>query len=189
MTIPFYAHSRVAALLAATARLLTGCSTLVTPAPVPMIQENVQSPLQGITVGIVSAEQGAGEQEILTDGGAKTGLRCSRTAWTRILVEAMARELSRRGARVKSTAPLVLRVALPEIHAATPGDFYQVRVKAAIASSQGWLRQYEGIGGMKASQAPDIADEADTIAGHALAAAVKAMLDDPEFLTQMTTGQ
>ncbi len=114
-----------------------------------------------------------------------SGLRGDRQAWSGKLVETLARELARRGARVSSTASITLSVALPEITFVQTRELYQIKVKVAVSSSIVWSTDYEGIAGVSVNSVWTIAGATDQLAGRALAEAVKAMLEDSEFLKQL----
>jgi uncharacterized lipoprotein YajG len=176
---------RTIAALVAGAALLAGCSVTVTPKNVPLIKETEAVSLSGVSVIVTNAEKDAAEHAILTDRAAGSGLRANRRAWSGKLVETLARELARRGARVSSTAPLTLGVSLPEITFVKTGELYQLRVKVVISSTTGWSKNYEGIAGLSASSVWSISDETDQLAGRALAGAVKDALGDAEFLAQL----
>jgi hypothetical protein len=169
--------------------LLGGCSIAVLPHTVPSPPGAREASLSGVSLAIANAEKDASERSIPTDTGGASGLKGNREAWSRKLVEALARELAMRGARVSSTAPLTLSVALPEIAAVQTGESFRITVKAAVLSSTGWSKNYEGIGGPGTARAWSISAEADKLAGQALAAAVKAMLDDTEFLAQLSAAK
>jgi uncharacterized lipoprotein YajG len=179
------AKRRTIAALVAGAVLLAGCSVTVTPKNVPLIKEAEAASLSGASVIVTNAEKDAAVHGILTDKASSSGLRANRRAWSGKLVETLARELAKRGARVSSTAPLALSVSLPEITFVKTRELYQLRVKVVISSTTGWSKNYEGIAGLSASSVWSVSDEADQLAGRALAGAVKDALGDPEFLTQL----
>lgn len=165
--------------------LLPSCSVPVIPKNVPLVKEAEEVSLSGVSVIVTNAEKDAVEHDILTDKGEDSGLRGNRQAWSGKLAETLARELARRGARVSSTASLTLSVALPEITFVQTRELYQIKVKVAVSSSTVWSKDYEGIAGVRVNSVWTIAEAIDQLAGQALAGAVKAMLEDPEFLAQL----
>ncbi len=167
------------------AALLPGCSVPVMPKNIPLVKEAEKASLPGVSVIVTNAEKDAVEHGILTDTGEDSGLRGNRQAWSGKLVETLARELARRGARVSSTAPLTLSVALPEISFIQTKELYQFRVKAVVSTSTGWTKNYDGIAGVSVKSVWSIADKAGQLAGRALAEAANAMLGDAEFLAQL----
>lgn len=177
-------RGRVAALICSAA-LLSGCSYAIMPKSVPPIKGYEALSLTAVSVTVRNAEKDATEYEILTDEGQNPGLRANRQAWSKRLVEALAGELARRGARVSSDAPVTLSLALPEIIFLQTSALYQLKVKVAVSTSTGWSKQYEGIAGSSRYRAWSVTAEADRWAAQALAEAVKAMLGDPEFLAHL----
>lgn len=174
----------VAALISSAA-LLPSCSVSVLPKNIPLVKEAEEVSLSGVSVIVTNAEKDAVEHDIRTDKGEDSGLRGDRQAWSGKLVETLARELARRGARVSSTASLTLSVALPEITFVQTREFYQIKVKVAVSSSTVWSKDYEGIAGVSVNSVWSIAKATDQLAGRALAGAVKVMLEDSEFLAQL----
>jgi hypothetical protein len=105
------------------------------PKNMPLVREAEEVSLSGVSVIVTNAEKDAVEHDILTDKGEDSGLRGDRQAWSGKLVETLARELARRGARVSSTASLTLSVALPKITFVQTRELYKVKVKVAVSSS------------------------------------------------------
>ncbi len=171
--------------LIVSAALLAGCSALVMPKNVPQIKEIEEVSMSGVSVIVTNAEKDAVERDIRTDTGEESGLRVNRQAWSGKLVEALAFELAKRGARVRSTAPLMLSVALPEIAFVQTRELYQINVKVAVSSSAAWSKDYEGTAELSVYSVWTITEAANQLAGTALAEAVKSMLADPEFLAQL----
>jgi len=173
------------AVLILSAALLPSCSVPVMPKNIPLVKEAQEVSLSGVSVIVTNAEKDAVEHDILTDKEQESGLRGSRQAWSGKLVETLARELARRGARVSSTASLTLSVALPGITFVQTRELYQIKVKVAVSSSSVWSKEYEGLAGVSVNSVWTITEATDQLAGRALAGAVKAMLEDPEFLAQL----
>jgi hypothetical protein len=167
------------------AALLAGCSGLVLPKHVPLTKEAEEVSFAGVSLIVTNAEKDAAEHDLLTDQGQESGLRGNHQAWSGRLVETLASELARRGARVRSTAPLKVSVALPQISYIQTKELYQFRVKAEVSTSTGWTKNYEGVAGVSVWSVWSIADAADQLAGRAQADAVRAMLGDAEFLAQL----
>ena len=174
----------VAALLYS-AVILTGCSYTAMPKNVPVITGSETMSLSGVSVVVTNAEKDSTEYKIHTNGKDDSGFRANREAWSKKLVEALAKELARRGAQVRSNAPIKLSLALPEITFIESKTDYQFKVMASVSSSKRWSKAYEGTAGTSRYKAASMAAEADQLAGDALAEAVKAMLGDAEFLAQL----
>jgi hypothetical protein len=171
------------------AALLGGCSYTAMPKNVPMIKEPDASTLTGVSVIVTNAETDATESDVLTDRGESSGFLANRQAWSRKLVEALARELARRGAHVRGDAPLRLSVALPEIIFIETREQIQFKVKVAVSSSTGWTKNYEGVAGSERRRIGSVSEAADRLAGLALAEAIRAMLVDGEFVSQLAPKQ
>lgn len=178
----------VAAAVVIGAALLGGCSYAVMPRSVPLARGAEELSLAAAAVLVTNAEKDSSLNNVVDDGGRSTGLKADRQAWSRKLVEALARELARRGARVSSTAPVTLSVSLPEIVFVESRDRYEMRVKAAVSSSTGWSKDYEGRAGSDRRSVLSATAEADRLAGQAMAEAVAAMLRDAEFQGQILKG-
>jgi hypothetical protein len=171
----------VAALLCS-AVLLASCSYTAMPKNIPAITGSETISLSGVSVIVTNVEKDSTEYKIQTNGKADSGFRANREAWSRKLVEALARELAMRGAQVCSNAPVKLSLALPEITFIESKADYQFKVMASVSSSKRWSKTYEGVAGTSRYKAASMAAEADRLAGEALAETVKAMLGDDEFL-------
>lgn len=182
---PGIKRGAVAALICSVA-LLAGCSYTAMPKNVPAIMGYEMVSLTEVSVIVTNAEKDSAEHKILTEGKEDSGFRANRQAWSKKLVEALARELARRGAQVRSNALLTLGLALPEITFIETKMDYQFKVKVVVSSSTGWSKTYEGIAGTSRYRAVSMTTEADRLAGEALAEAVKAMLGDAEFLAQLS---
>ena len=166
--------------------MLTGCSYTTMPKNVPTMTGSETKSLSGVSVIVTNAERDSTEYKILTDGKDDSGFRANREAWSKKVVEALARELARRGAQVRSNAPVKLSLALPEITFIESKTEYQFKVKVVVSSSKGWSKTYEGTAGTSRYRAVSMAAEADRLAGETLAETVKTMLGDAEFLAQQT---
>ena len=171
------------------AALLGGCSYTAMPKNVPMIKELDTSTLTGVSVIVTNAATDAAEYAVRTDRGENSGFRANRQAWSRKLVEALARELARRGAQVRGDAPLRLSVAVPEIIFIETREQIQFKVKVAVSSSPGWTKDYEGAAGAGRRSIASVSETADRLAGLALAEAIRAMLADEEFISQLAPKQ
>ena len=164
---------------------LGGCTYTAVPKNVPAITGSEAMSLSGVSVIVTNAEKDSMEYKILTDGKDDSGFRANREAWSRKLVECLARELAKRGAQVRSSAPVKLSLALPEITFIESTSEYQFKVKVAASSSKGWSKAYEGTAGTSRYRTVSMAAEADQLAGEALGEAIKVMLGDAEFLAQL----
>lgn len=185
MTTFSFGIKRRAAVMICCAALLGGCSYTAMPKNVPMLKGQDTSTLTGVSVIVTNAETDAAESDIRTDRGENSGFRANRQAWSRKLVEALARELARRGAQVRGDAPLRLSVALPEVFFIETREQIQFKVKVAVSSSTGWTKEYEGAAGSERRRIGSVSEAADRLAGLALAEALKAILGDAEFVSQL----
>jgi len=174
------------ALLLCIAVMLSSCSYTAKPENIPAIMGFETMSLSGVSVFVTNVEKDSTEYKILTEGRDDSGFRANREAWSRKLVEAMARELARRGAQVRSNAPLKLSLSLQEITFIENKTEYQFKVKVLVASSKEWSKTYEGTAGTSRYKAESVAAEANQLAAEALAEDVKAMLGDFEFLAQLS---
>jgi hypothetical protein len=176
--------SAAAALIFSTA-MLTGCSYTALPNTVPRITGADDLSLKNISVIIINAEKNGSIEEILTDQGWTSGFQANRQLWSKKLVESLAAELARRGAIVRSTAPVKLSIELPEITMLQTTNLYQFRVKVLVVSSTGWSKTYEGIAGGDIKSVWSVTSAAAQWSGQALAEAIKAMIHDREFLAAL----
>jgi hypothetical protein len=131
---------------------------------------------------MVNAEKNSAEEAILTDEQSSSGLKANRHLWAKQLVEAVAGELARRGAQVRSSAKLVLGLSLSDITFKEAREASQFTVKALVSSSTGWSKTYEGTAKAEGLSSPS---ETDRLAAQALADAARGMLNDAEFQAQL----
>ena len=176
--------SAVAALIFSTV-LLAGCSYTALPNNVPPSAGYVDLSLKNISVIVKNAEENTSTEEILTDQGELSGFQANRQLWSKKLVESLAAELARRGAMVRSNAPVKLSIALPEITMLQTTNLYQFRVKVLVVSSKGWSKTYEGVAGGDINSVWSVTSAAAQWSGQALAEAIKAMMHDREFLAAL----
>ena len=162
-----------------------GCSYTVAPRFVPLLKETEAVPLTGVSVLVVNAEKDNTLSPVQTADKEASSFKANRQTWSRKLVESLARELARRGAKVRAGSQLTLNLALPEIIFIETRDVYQFRVKASVQSSRNWSKEYTGIAGVSAATVFAIEKEADRLAGQALANIIKEMLGDEDFLSQL----
>ena len=141
--------------------------------------------LKNISVIITNAEKNGSIEEILTDQGETSGFQANRQLWSKKLVESLAAELARRGAIVRSNAPVKLSIELPEITMLQTTNLYQFRVKALVVSSTGWSKTYEGVAGGDINSVWSVTSAAAQWSGQALAEVIKAMMHDREFLAAL----
>ncbi len=170
--------------------LLGGCSIYtVMPRVPPPVKGFEGLSLSAVSLLVVNAEKDAAEQDILTLKKGRSGLRGNRQAWAKRLVESLSRELAVRGARVRSDAPVVLSVAVPEITFSESRGQLQFTVRAAVSSSVGWAKEYEGVAASSDRSTGSVQADADRLAGQALADVVKKMLGDTAFLVRLGSKQ
>ncbi len=165
--------------------LIAGCSLTVRPDTIPMVREYGKVSLTGATLIVTNAENDSSVREIRNDSGAKWGITANRYVWSRMLVQALAGELARRGAQVQVNAPITLGVAIPEIVFNQYGKLCQFRVVVSVHSSTGWSRDYEGIAETRPSAFESMAVLVNRLAGEALAEAIKSILRDDDFQAQL----
>ncbi len=164
---------------------IAGCSLTVKPDTIPMVHEYGKVSLSGATLIVTNAEKDSSVREIRNHSGAKWGITANRYVWSKMLVDALAGELAWRGAQVQVNAPLTLSVAIPEIVFNQYGKLCQFRVVVSILSSTGWSRDYEGIAEARPSAFESMTVLVNRLAGEALAEAIKSILRDDDFLTQL----
>jgi hypothetical protein len=166
--------------------LLGGCSTYtVMPKALSPIKGYEALSLSAVSLLVVNAEKDSSEQDILTPKKGRSGLRGNRQAWAKRLVESLSRELAVRGARVRSDAPVVLSLAVPEITFSETRDQFQFLVRVVVSSSVGWAKEYEGVAASGVTSTGSLPTEADRLAGQALADVVRKMLGDTAFLVRL----
>jgi len=166
--------------------LLGGCSTyMVTPKALPPVSGSEGLSLSAVSLIVVNAEKDSAEQDILTLTKGRSGFRGNRQAWSKRLVESLSRELAVRGARLRSNAPVVVSLAVPEITFSETRGQFQFTVRAAVSSSGGWAKEYEGVATSTVTSTGSMQAEANRLAGQALADVVRKMLGDTEFLVRL----
>jgi hypothetical protein len=176
----------VAALLCATA-MFAGCSYTVMPHTVPPVKDYEALSLKEVSILVKNAEQDLSVYAIPTETGVKSSLKTNRHAQSKLLVEALAAELAKRGAHLSSRAALTLSLALPEITFTQTKELFQIKVKALASSSTGWSKNYEGMAETSRSGSESVNAMLNRLDGRALAETIKAMLGDSEFLEQLTS--
>jgi hypothetical protein len=166
--------------------LLGGCSSYtVMPKPLSPVRGNDGLSLSAISLIVVNAEKDPTEQDILTDQKGRSGLRGNRQAWSKRLVESLSRELAVRGARVRSDAPVVVSIAVPEITFSETRYQFQFSVRVVVSSSVGWEKEYEGVAVSSVTSTGSVHADVDLLAGQALADVVRKMLGDTAFLVHL----
>jgi hypothetical protein len=182
-------HNRIISSAVATlifiTELLAGCSYTALPNNIPRMVGYDDLSLKNISVIIINAEKNGSIEEILTDQGETSGFQANRQLWSKKLVESLAAELARRGAMVRSNAPVKLSIALPEITMLQTTNLYQFKVKVVLASSKGWSKTYEGVAGGDINSVWSVTSAAAQWSGQALAEVIKAMMHDREFLAAL----
>jgi hypothetical protein len=176
-----------AVVLAVCSLLLTGCGVKVVPNDVPTIKNVETASLNGVSLIVVNGEKDSSDSKILNEKGQNLGFAANKQAWSKKLVESLASELARRGAQVRANAPLTLTVALPDIVFNQTRDVYQFKVKAAVTSSTGWSKNYDGTAESGLGFFESVDTMAKRLAGQALGDAVRSMLGDPEFIAQLSS--
>jgi uncharacterized lipoprotein YajG len=158
---------------------------MVTPKALPPVSGSEGLSLSAVSLIVVNAEKDAAERDILTVTKGRSGFRGNRQAWSKRLVESLSRELAVRGARLRSNAPVVVGLAVPEITFSETRGQFQFTVRAAVSSSGGWAKEYEGTATSTVTSTGSMQAEANRLAGQALADVVRKMLGDTEFLVRL----
>ena len=117
-----YSMGRIIALVIACAVLCAGCAVTAHPDRIPPVRDAGPASLADIAVIVQSAQQDASPYPILTSSGVDVGFVADRKAWSRKTAEALADELARRGAQLRTTAPLKLGVAVTSITLTQTGE-------------------------------------------------------------------
>lgn len=182
---PVAKQCAVAVLICITAPL-AGCSYTVMPKNIPPVKDYESLSLQDVSLIVTNAEKDSTEYAVPTEKGTKSALRMNRRAGSKLLVEALANELAKRGAQLRSRAALTLSLSLPEITFIQTKELFQLKVKALVSSSTGWSKNFEGAAETGRSGAESVNAMVNRLAGQALADTIKAMLGDAEFLAQLS---
>lgn len=173
------------ALLVAAIILLAGCSTTIMPKSVPPIKGLETGSLAGMSLSIKNIETDSREYAILNSSGQNTGFVTNRQAWSVMLVEALATELSKRGAQVRLNAPVTVSIGLPEIKVNQSRGIYQSSIKVSVSLSTGWSKKYEAVADSDPGPFEKLATTVRNASSQTLGEAVKAILGDAEFLYQL----
>ena len=164
--------------------LLAGCAVRAMPDSVPSVKGVQMMSFSGVSLALVNAEKNASSYDIPTDKGQKLGFIGNRQVWSKKLIENLSGELAKRGASVAAKAPLRMAISLPEITLIEHDQLYQFKVVVAV-SSKGWKKKYEANAESRLAFFESVDTMASRVAGHALSAAIKTILGDAEFLTQV----
>jgi uncharacterized lipoprotein YajG len=165
--------------------LLASCSYTVMPKSAPPVKEFSDLSLKDAFLIVTNAEKDASLYSIPNENGKNTALRTNRQKWSTLLVEALAGELAKRGARVSSRAALTMSLAVPEITFTQTRELSRYTVKVLVSSSTGWSKNYAVTAQAGPQGMETVTAMADRLAGQSLAEAVKAMLGDAEFTAQL----
>ena len=163
---------------------MSGCVVTAVPDRVPLQKGMLQQNLAGVSLVVMSASRDASPYPILTDAGVDVGFVGDRQAWSKKLAEALAGELARKGASLRSTATIKLSVEVTEITLVQTGEANQFKVKVS-ASASGWTKDYEASAETTTGFFETVDGMSHRLAGMSLAGIVKSMLEDPAFLAQL----
>lgn len=163
----------------------SGCSYPVMPKRIPAVKASESLSLESVSVIVKSVEKDDTPYSIRTDTGRNSGFTADRKAWSRKLVEVLARELARRGAQVRGDAPVTVSVLLPGITVRETRDRFRVIMEVSISSSSGWSKVYEGAAETSKYGMLSPTKKVERLAGTAMAGAVGVMLNDAEFQGQI----
>jgi uncharacterized lipoprotein YajG len=180
----FNKHVAIAAVTVAL--LLSGCVISAVPDRVPAQKNISQKSLTGSSLVVMSSSQDASPYPILTETGADVGFVGDRQVWSRKLAEALSFELARKGAVLRSTASLKLNVAVTSVTLVQTGDINQFNVKVSASSSKGWVKNYEASAEATTGVFETVDSMIRRLAGLSLAEVTKTILDDSDFLVQVT---
>jgi len=176
---------RIAALVISCTMLCTGCVVTAHPDRIPPVRDAGPASFSGTAVLVQSVEQDASPYPILTSTGVDVGFVADRKAWSRQTAEALAGELARRGAQIRTTAPLKLGVAVTSIALPQTGKNNQFTVNVRITASSGWSKDYQGSAEAVTGMFETVDGMSHRLSGIVLSQAIRAMLEDPEFVGQL----
>ena len=166
--------------------LLSGCAVRAVPDRVPMQTGGIQKNLAGVSLVVLNAGQDASPYPILTETGVDVGFVGDRQKWSKKLAEALAGELARKGAALNASASLKLSVAVKEVTLVQTGEINQLKVKVSMSSSGGWQKDYEASSEAKTGAFETVDSMTRRLAGMSLAEVNKVMLNDRDFLAQLS---
>ncbi len=169
--------------------LLQSCSYTVMPRNVPFVAANEAASFKGVSVLVVNAAKETGESPIRTEAGRSSAFRGNKSRWSQKLVESLARELARRGADVRATAPVTVSVAVTEVVLRETRELLEFKAKAVVSATSGWTGEYKGAASIETSRIFSLSEEADRLAGRALAEITKAVITDSDFAAQLKIKQ
>jgi uncharacterized lipoprotein YajG len=175
----------IAAAVLAGAAMLNGCAITAVPGQVPAQKGMRQQNLTGVSLVVLSASQDASPYPILTEAGVDVGFVYDRRTWSGKLAEALAGELARNGAVLRTTASLKLSVAVKEVTVVQAGEINQFKVKVSASSSRGWSKDFEASAEATTGAFETVDSMTRRLAGMSLAGVIKVMLDDRDFLAQL----
>jgi uncharacterized lipoprotein YajG len=164
------------------AAMLAGCSIAVHPKHVPSSAGAGAPDLTGAIIMVANAEQDSSEYAVRDEKGKSTPVIVNRMKWSRKLVETLASDMAKRGARVRANPKVTLNISIPEITFSQFGELFQFKVTAAVVASTGWSRQYDGIAETTPGVIESSAGMTERLAGDALSKVIRAMLRDEDFV-------
>jgi len=179
-----YKHSAVAAMMGALL-LLSGCVVTAVPDRVPMQKAGLQKDLTGVSLVVLSGSGDASPYPILTEAGVDVGFVGDRQKWSKKLTEALAGDMARKGAVLRSTAPLKLSVAVTEVTLVQTGEINRFKVKVSASTSRGWAKDYEASSEAQTGVFETVDSMTRRLAGQSLAEVNKVMLNDRDLLVQL----
>jgi len=168
---------------------VTSCAMAVKPSAVPSVTGLETTSLSGDSLAIINSEKDSSAYDILNDKGEKLGIMADRQAWSRIFIDALASEMSRRGARIQVKAPLTLSIALHQIIFIQNKDICILKLKVSISTSKGWSKTYDAAAESGPGMFEFLNEVTKRLASQAISEGVKTMLSDAEFLTQIRNEQ
>jgi hypothetical protein len=163
---------------------LGACSRGVTlPNAVPPLEGYKDLALSGSVLDVVSAERD--NTDFLIYHSARHGdFHGNRKMWCDTLAAALSGELSKRGANILPSAATRFMLKLPEISGRSGYMAIGFQAKAVVTSTAGWTKTYEGQASA-AEMGTTFETRAARAASSTIAELVKAMLADPEFISQI----
>jgi uncharacterized lipoprotein YajG len=177
----FNKHVAIAAI---TVVLLSGCVISAVPDRVPAQAGISGKSFTGVSMVVMSASRDASPYPILTETGVDVGFVGDRQAWSKKLAEALACELARKGAELRSNASLKLSVAVTSVTLVQTGEVNRFKVTVSASSSKGWVKNYEASAEATTGVFETVDRMTRRLAGLSLAEVTKAILDDQDFLAQ-----
>jgi hypothetical protein len=153
------------------------------PDAVPPLEGYKDVALSGSVLDVVSVE--SDNVDFLIYRSARHGsFHGNRRLWCDTLVATLSGELSQRGANIRPSAANRVMLRLPEISGRSGYMAIGFKATAVVTSTAGWTKTYEGQAS-SSEMGTTFETRAARAASSTIAELVKAMLADPEFISQI----